>query len=118
MTTTKTPTLAYVMDAEGAGECGACDRTGLRWIAVLSDGSHVGLECAKKVMGFRPAPKAYNWIPEFEIVATKVECAGTSSECTWALWQHKTGPQTRETRNGSLATVGGARGDWERRGWV
>lgn len=118
MTTTKTPTLQYVMDAEGTGECSECDRSGLRWIAVLSTGQHVGLECAKKVMGWKPTPKTYNWLADYRLVSTHVECAGTSSELVWALWQHKEGTATRDTRGGALNTVGGARQTWEARGWL
>ncbi|AVO21288.1 hypothetical protein SEA_TRYPO_79 [Mycobacterium phage Trypo] len=65
--------LVKVEDHEGTGECPACGRTGLRWICVMNDGSRAGVECAKKLLGYRPAPKHYNWVPEFTAVAEYVE---------------------------------------------
>ncbi|ADA84007.1 hypothetical protein SCOOT17C_79 [Mycobacterium phage Scoot17C] len=50
--------LVKVEDHEGTGECPACGRTGLRWICVMNDGSRAGVECAKKLLGYRPAPQA------------------------------------------------------------
>jgi hypothetical protein len=110
---TATPTLVKVEDHEGDGHCGHCAREGLRWICILSDGSAVGVECAKKVMGFKPAPKSYAWVSEFEAVAEHTECGQV-----FVLWQHKSSSQTRYTREGVLVSVGGARQEWEHRGWV
>lgn len=106
-------TLVKIEDREGQGECGQCGRHGLRWIAVLSDGSAVGLECAKKVMGHRPAPAKYQWVEHYTAIA---EHRGVDT--VYVLWQHKSGRETRETRNGHLMTVGGARKDWQERGWL
>lgn len=61
--------IAKVEDHEGFGRCGHCDREGLRWIIRLSDGSGVGTECAKRVLGFAPSPKSYNWVAGCEVVA-------------------------------------------------
>ncbi|AER49192.1 hypothetical protein SEA_KATNISS_80 [Mycobacterium phage Katniss] len=105
--------LVKVEDHEGTGECPSCGRTGLRWICVMNDGSRAGVECAKKLLGYRPAPKHYNWVPEFTAVAEYVEAGQT-----FVLWQHNTSGQTRETRNGILVAVGGARAAWQRRGWI
>lgn len=108
-----TVTLARVEDREGEGTCAACGREGLRWIAILSDGTGVGLECAKRVLGFRPAPASYNWIADFTAVAEHHDYA-----VVYVLWQHKRGNATRETRNGALTQVGGVRAEWARRGWL
>lgn len=105
--------IAKIEDREFEGECSACPKTGLRWIAILSDGTAVGLECAKKILGYRPAPNVYNWIADFTPAAEHVEYGDT-----WVMWQHKTRNETRETRNGHLMTVGGVRTDWTRRGWL
>lgn len=113
MTQTAALEIARIDDYEGTGECSACGRTGLRWIARLTDGTAVGLECAKKVLGWKPAPAAYNWIADFAPVAEYVEYSST-----YVLWQHKTRNQTRETRNGVLITVGGVRADWTKKGWL
>ncbi len=110
-------TIARIDDHEGDGDCSNCGRTGLRWIATLSDGSKVGLECAKKLLGFRPAPAAYQWVGFFEPVAEHVERYGYDT-VTWVLWQRKGGAETRETRNGVLMTVGGCRKDWTKKGWL
>lgn len=111
--TATTPTLWKIEDHEGHGECSACPKTGLRWVATLSDGSTVGLECAKKMIGYRPAPTAYNWINDFEAIA---EHHGIGS--LYVLWRHKTRNQTRETRNGALTSIGGAHAEWLKEGWI
>jgi hypothetical protein len=106
-------TLAKIEDREGDGTCSSCNRQGLRWIAVLSDGTAVGLECANKILGFRPARTAYSWAEHFTAVAEHTE-----SGSVYVLWQRKGGRETRETRNGILESVGGARRDWISRGWT
>ncbi|GIH07514.1 hypothetical protein Rhe02_55810 [Rhizocola hellebori] len=112
MTNTK-PMIWKIEDREFQGECSACPRTGLRWIAVLSDGSTVGLECAKKIVGFRPSPITYTWVADFEPIAEHND-HGT----LYVMWQRKGGKATRETKNGALVSVGGVRSDWIKRGWV
>jgi hypothetical protein len=69
MTTTKL-SIDKIEDREGDGTCRHCDREGLRWIFVLSDGTEIGSGCARKVLGFAPAPKAFAWVSKFEAVAT------------------------------------------------
>lgn len=105
--------IVRIDDHEGDGDCSSCGRTGLRWIATLSDGTHVGLECAKKILGWKPAPTSYNWIADFSPVAERVEFGET-----FVLWQHKTRNQTRETCNSVLISVGGCRANWTKKGWL
>ncbi len=114
MNATPKPTVSHIEDHEGTGECSACPRTGLRWIVVLSDGTKVGTECAKKITGTAVAatPKSHGWIHLFEVAATHVEHG-----VTYALWKRIGGTATRETRNGHLTAVGGVEADWIRRGW-
>lgn len=112
MTTTKIH-LVKIEDHEGDGTCAACGREGLRWIAVLSDGTQVGTECAKAVLGYRPTPKSYAWVADYTPVAEFTEYGET-----FVMWQHKRSAQTAETRNGVLSSVGGVRAEWTRRGWV
>ena len=108
-----TLTLSKIEDREGFGACGECGREGLRWIATLSDGSTVGLECSKKVLGFKPAPKTYNWVPDFRPVAEFNDCGNVH-----VMWQHREGSATRETLNGNLVQIGGVATKWRQRGWV
>lgn len=105
--------IAKIEDHEGDGRCGSCGRENLRWVATLSDGSQVGLECAKKVIGFKPAPIEYSWIGDYEIVAEHVEYGRTH-----VLWQRKGGNATRETRGGVVVSVGGVRARWIADGWL
>lgn len=106
-------TLVKIEDREFEGRCGECGRCGLRWVAIMSDGSAVGLECAKKVMGYRPAPAKYQWVEFYDAIAEHREGAFIH-----VLWQRKNGHETRETRGGHLVSVGGARRDWQERGWL
>ncbi|URM87337.1 hypothetical protein SEA_BANQUO_6 [Gordonia phage Banquo] len=99
MTTTKLTVTKYE-DAEGDGRCQQCGREGLRWLAVLSDGSRCGVECAKAVVGFKPAPKAYRWIAGCEVVAEWCECGAT-------FVLYRDGAVGRLAMNGSLMTVAG-----------
>jgi hypothetical protein len=83
MTTTQTLRIARFEDHEGDGRCGHCEREGLRWIVRLSDGSGVGTECAKAVLGWKPAPRDYKWIIGFSVVAETVAYGET-----FAVWQN------------------------------
>lgn len=105
--------IAKIEDREHEGLCSSCGREGLRWIATLNDGTQLGLECAKKVLGYRPAPNKYQWVEHFTAVAEHTE-----SGYVWVLWAAKKGHETRETRNGHLMAVGGCRRDWQTRGWL
>lgn len=106
-------TMVKIEDHEGNGHCSACQREGLRWIVTLSDGSQVGTECAKTIIGVKPDPKSYTWTADFTAVAEHNEYGDTL-----VLWQHKNGTATRETRNGYLVAVGGRRRIWEKEGWL
>jgi hypothetical protein len=110
---TTTPTLIRVEDHEGDGRCGHCGRENLRWIAILSDGNHVGLTCANRIFGWKLAAADFSWVADFEMVAEHTE-----HSVVWALWKHKTRNATRQTRNGHLDMVGGARAEWTRNGWL
>lgn len=99
---------------EGDGRCGHCEREGLRWVVFLSDGKVWGSSCAKKALGINVGPlKAHAWTASFSPVATRVDCGDVH-----VLWAHPTAAQTRETVNGHLQLVGGARQEWEKRGWI
>jgi hypothetical protein len=115
---TQTVHMVKIEDHEGEGRCGACQREGLRWIVTMSDGSQVGTECAKRVMGYKPAPKSYAWVADYQPVAEHTECPASKYAATYVLWQHKAGTKTIETRNGVLQAVGGVRQAWERKGWL
>lgn len=119
MTATVTPTICWIeQDPNDEGTCTSCGRTGLRWVVTLSNGIAVGLECAKRICGFRPAPTTYNWIVDFERVAEHVEDYEDGDIDSWVLWQAKNGRETRETRNGRLMQVGGCRKAWTKKGWL
>ena len=105
--------LVRVDDREGNGRCGACQREGLRWICVLSDGTEVGTECAKAALGYKPTPKTYAWVSDYTAVAERTE-----GSAVWTLWQAKNNSTTRETLNGNLRSIGGCRQAWERNGWL
>ena len=103
MTNTESLKVVKVEDHEGDGECRACGRTGLRWIVTLSDGSQIGTECAKKILGIKVTPKAHEWTSAFVAVAQK-----TYFQYEVVLWQSKaTGKAGRITFNGNLQAVGG-----------
>jgi hypothetical protein len=106
---TTTATVSHITDAEGFGTCAACGREGLRWLVHFnqSDQLPVGLECAKAVLGFKPAPKSYNWMDGYTATRTVVECEGHPRQATWVLYTHTSG-RTASTRNGVLQVVGGA----------
>lgn len=105
-----TPHVVRLEDHEGDGTCTHCQRTGLRWIAVLSDGRTIGTGCARKVLGYpiSTSAAATSWLSQFRPVAER-----TAFGHTFVLWEQINGPQTRITDNSSLVQVGGARADWE-----
>jgi len=55
-------TVTKIEDREGQGICQHCNREGLRWIVILSDGSSVGFDCAKDLTGRRINGRNLNWI--------------------------------------------------------
>ena len=58
----ETVTVVKVEDHEYEGTCGACGKEGVRWVVTLSDGSRVGGECAKKLLGWAPTAKKFSWV--------------------------------------------------------
>ena len=114
MTTTKSTAaklhVAKIEDHEGFGRCAECGREGLRWIVVLSDGTRVGTECAKRACGITVKPTAYQWMADYVPVAehsTKWETA--------VVYQHRTGTRTRLVVNGYLQCAGGGMAEFARR---
>ena len=109
-----TPHLIRVEDHEYEGTCGHCGREGLRWIAILSDGSAWGTACTKKALGLAvPTPRNLFWLEDYTPAAEHTE-----GGVTFVLWQHKRSSATNETRNGHLTTIGGVRRTWTQRGWL
>lgn len=106
--TETTATVSHITDEEGFGVCGACGREGLRWLVHFNQNLQpVGLECAKAVLGFKPAPKAYNWMAGYTATRTLVECEGHPQQTTWVLYTNASG-RTVSTRNGALQVIGRA----------
>ena len=96
-------------DREGFGRCGHCGREGLRWIAVLSDGTACGTECAKRVLGYAPAPKSFNWIAGCEVIAEY------SDKFETAIVYRNTHGCTLMATNGHLVVIGNALAEFNRR---
>ena len=84
---------------EGEGCCQECGRTNVRWIAVLSDGSTVGSECAKKITGQAFSPAKYAPLAGAVEVASGIDCGAT-----WTLFAN--GPRGILTLNGMPQVVG------------
>jgi hypothetical protein len=108
--------MAHEFEAHD-GACGACPKKNLRWVFQLSDGSMVGSECAKRLLGYKPSRLDYGWVERYRPVAHYTEGAAH-----WVLWTQKSaehGIGTRETRDGVLMGTGGNRtADWQKRGWI
>lgn len=109
-------TIVMILDHEYEGRCDECKREGLRWVARMSDGSGVGLECAKKILGYRPSPDRFKWTEFFTPVFEYRE----SETSIWVLWEHKKHgrSRTRSTKNGYMMADGGARKDFQDWGWL
>jgi hypothetical protein len=108
MDTTRRPTLVKVEDHEGDGICQLCSRSGLRWLVALSDGSRLGLECAKKTMGWNLTRNDYTWVPDYRAVAEQ-----EADEQIYVLWEHRTIPgRTCITRNGRQLRVSDGYYQW------
>ena len=106
------PRIVKIEDHEGNGHCQQCGRENLRWIATLTDGTRVGTECAKAIIGFKPAPKTYTWVTGFTPVAEHTEV-----DTVWVLWRSENG-RTALTLNGALWQMGGCDKEWTKRGWA
>jgi hypothetical protein len=69
-----TTTIVRVENHEGNGDCQECQRHGLKWVLILSDGSRVGAECAKKILGLNVKPADYgNPIAGLALTASHTE---------------------------------------------
>lgn len=93
------PTIIKVLDREDNGRCQECARENIRWVAVLSDGSTVGSECAKKITGQVFIPANYSWVTGATEVAATVDC-----DTTWVMWTR--GTRAYLAANGILKSVG------------
>jgi hypothetical protein len=101
MTTTATLHITRYEDHEYDGTCGTCGREGLRWIVVLSDGSRVGVECTKRVLGWKPAPRDYTWVAGMTVAAE-----ATRYGATFAVWAPATGHRFIVTQDGRPVASG------------
>lgn len=103
MTNTQKITVWKVEDHEGNGECSACGRTGLRWVTFLSDGSRVGGECAKKILGWAPTKAKFSWLTGMTLIAEKSVDNGHGHA---VLWQSQSGRGGALAINGYLQAAG------------
>lgn len=78
-----TLTVWRIEDHEGTGECQQCGKTGLRWVTYLSDGSRVGGECAKRIMGWAPTARNFSWLTGMTLVG---EASLSPTQCM-TLWR-------------------------------
>lgn len=65
-------TVIKVTDYEYEGTCTACGKESVRWIVSLSDGSHVGGECAKKILGWAPTAKGFSWVTGMTAIVEEI----------------------------------------------
>ena len=78
-------TVVRVEDCEYEGTCSICGKEGVRWVVIMSDGSRVGGECAKKLLGWKPSARNYSWVTNLSPVSTRVvPCLGNV-----VLWESK-----------------------------
>lgn len=95
--------ITKIEDHEGFGRCSECGRENLRWIVVLSDGTRVGTECAKKVCGIAVNTRKLGWLAS----CTEIDEYSTKWE-TFTLYAHKTiEGRTLLAINGVLYNLGG-----------
>ena len=97
------PTVVRVEDREHEGTCGMCGKEGVRWIVVLDDGSQVGGECAKKILGWAPTSKKFSWVTGMTPVIT----AWSRMDGHVTVWQHENGVRAAISINGYPMTFGG-----------
>lgn len=101
MTSTQKITVWKVEDHEGNGECQECHKTGLRWVTILSDGSKVGGECAKKILGWAPTAAKFSWVTGL----SSVEEATVSGERV-VLWASEDGTRGAVSVDGRGQVMG------------
>lgn len=100
--------ITKVEDHEGHGRCGQCGREGLRWIAILSDGTSCGTECAQRVLGRTLNPKSLTWIAGTTVIAEH------TTKWDTAIVYQAPGGRTLLAINGYLQTNGGGLQQFER----
>ncbi len=96
-------TVWRVEDHEGNGECQRCGKTGLRWVAYLSDGSRVGGECAKRLLGWAPTRKGFSWVTGLFVVAE----GSMSASQRVTLWSDEAGYRGVVSVNANACFAGG-----------
>lgn len=109
--------VVRIEDAGGTGQCGCCNREGLRWVAVMSDGSFLGTACAKKSVGFVIVSKDVDRLRGFTVVAERRNKFGNG---VYVLWHSESLGTYAETFNGKVRRPLGldiAR-QWEKDGWI
>lgn len=97
----ETLTVWKVEDHEGNGECRECGKTGLRWVTVLSDGSRVGGECAKRILGWAPTARKFGWVTGKTAIAERTEFGAR-----FVLWTNSAATVGVISRNGVDVTSG------------
>jgi hypothetical protein len=97
---TQTLTAVKVENCEGDGECSRCNRTGLIWVVTLSDGTRVGGECAKILLGWKPTKASHSWVTG--MTATAEKTVGARHIVLWVK-----GNRAAMAINGHLQTSGG-----------
>jgi hypothetical protein len=108
--------LVRIEDRSGTGTCGCCGREGLRWVYFLTDGTFVGSECAKKIMGHAIEPRSHARLTDFHVIAEHQNKFGV----TYLLWEHNLGGYYSETIDGKVKRHGSdeLRKSWTKIGWV
>jgi hypothetical protein len=110
-----TATVIRVEDHEGTGTCGHCGREGLRWIAVMSDGSMIGTSCAKKLMGFNVTAKTVTDLKGFVVTA---EWRNRFNDL-YVLWYSTERDTYAETlANGKVRFGQVVAKQWQSDGWI
>lgn len=95
-------TVVRVEDHEYDGTCGMCGKEGVRWMVVLDDGSQVGGECAKKILGWAPTSKKFSWVTGM----TPVISASGRMDGNVTVWKHENGVRGAISVNGHPQTFG------------
>ena len=101
-----TLTVWRVEDHEGNGECQRCGKTGLRWVTYLSDGSRVGGECVKRLMGWAPTARNFSWLTGMSLVSE----GDLSPTQRMTLWRSQDGARGVMAINGKAYQSGAF--DW------
>jgi hypothetical protein len=97
------PTVVRVEDREYEGTCSMCGKESVRWIVVFDDGSQVGGECAKKILGWTPTAKKFSWVTGMTPVISGQDDCGQNI----VVWKSKSGVRGVISVNGHPMTFGG-----------